>query len=125
MHRVIVVSGGLERIAPILAGRLRSAGFQVKIVAEGELVNATPCQIVLLRIAGDPVELCWRIHRQGHRLVVALSTDPSTVECIRLLNAGADGYMPVVQPGIELVARLRSLLRLSDWATPAAEPAFG
>ncbi len=114
--RLVLVRDGLEQVASSLAAELRKAGLRTSVVGQPGLAATAPGDIVLLRIADpDPIATCWRLRRQGHRWIVALSVDPSTDECIRLLSAGADACVPVSQPRAELIARLRSLLRLSAW----------
>ena len=114
--RLIVVRDGLESIAPSLAAELRKANLPTRIVARLSLAVSAPGDIVLLRMTDtDPIRTCWQLRRQGHRWIVALSLNPSTDECIRLLSAGADAYIPVSQPRGDLIARLRSLLRVSAW----------
>lgn len=115
-HRLALVHDGLETSAPNILAALKDAGLRVLLISREDLALVAPADVVLLRLPDrDPVAACWRIHRQGHRWIVALATDPNPDECIRLLNAGADGYMSAT-PGPELIARLRSLLRLRDWA---------
>ena len=63
----------------------------------------------------DAVEMCWRLHRQGQRAIVAVSGAASSRECIRLLNAGADYYLDAWMPAPELVARIRVVLRFTGW----------
>jgi len=117
-HRLVLVHDGLETSAPSIVTALKDAGLRVLLISREALATVAPADVVLLAVQDrDPVAACWRIHRQGHRWIVALATDPNPDECIRLLNAGADGYMSAT-PGPELIARLRSLLRLHDWPTP-------
>ncbi len=119
IHRLVLVHDGLETNAPRILAALKDAGLRVMLISREDLAIVAPADVVLLRLADrDPVAACWRIHRQGHRWIVALATDPNPDECTRLLNAGADGYMSAT-PGPELIARLRSLLRLRDWPVPA------
>jgi DNA-binding response OmpR family regulator len=116
MHRLVLVHDGLETSASHLVAALKDAGLRVMLISREDLAVVAPADVVLLRLADrDPVAACWRIHRQRHRWIVVLATDPHPDECIRLLNAGADGYVSAT-PGPELIARLRSLLRLRDWA---------
>jgi DNA-binding response OmpR family regulator len=115
-QRLVLVHDGLEAAAPELVAALRDAGLRAMTISRQDLSKVAPADVVMLRLSDrDPVAACWRIHRQGHRWIVALATDPNADDCIRLLNAGADGYMSAV-PGPELIARLRSLLRLREWA---------
>ena len=94
MHRLVLVHDGLETSAPHILAALKDAGLRVMLISREDLAVVAPADVVLLRLADrDPVSACWRIHRQGHRWIVALATDPQPDECIRLLNAGADGYI--------------------------------
>ncbi|HXN01821.1 MAG TPA: hypothetical protein VN973_08045 [Candidatus Dormibacteraeota bacterium] len=123
--RVLLVDDGLDGIAGPMATVLRKAGLSTVTIAREDLATVSPADLVVLRMADpDPIAACWRIHRQGHRWIVALDPYPNPDDCIRLLNAGADGYM-AAEPGPELVARLRSFLRLRAWAefdAPYATP---
>ena len=81
----------------------------------------------MLRIRDrDPAATCWDLHRQGYRSVVAVTLAPTSEECIRLLNGGADYYLDAWMPAAELVARVRVVLRFSSWLgeqTPVPSPA--
>src|SRR5207302_10507858 len=91
---------------PWMAQVLQDAGLNVTTISHDELTHAAPADVVLLRI-GDhsPVRTCWDLHKRGHRSVIAVSGTPSSVECIRLLNAGADYYLDAWLPKAELVTR--------------------
>jgi len=103
--RLLLVRNGLEGAAPWMAQVLQDAGLNVTTISHDELTHAAPADVVLLRI-GDhsPVRTCWDLHKRGHRSVIAVSGTPSSVECIRLLNAGADYYLDAWLPKAELVA---------------------
>jgi DNA-binding response OmpR family regulator len=121
--QLLLVRDGLEGAAPWMAQVLRDAGLNVRSISGAELAGAAPADVVLLRISDrDPVATCWTLHRQGHRAVVAASGLPSSKECIKLLNAGADYYLDAWLPAAELVARVRVVLRVSAWLaeSPAA-----
>jgi DNA-binding response OmpR family regulator len=114
--RILLVDDGLDGIAGPLAGVLRNAGLRTDTIARQDLASVSPADLVVLRIVDpDPIATCWRIHREGHRWIVAIDPHPSPDECVRLLNAGVDGYMSS-EPGPEIVARLRSFLRSRAWA---------
>ena len=113
---MLLVDDGLDGIAAPIAIGLRNAGLSTVRIAREDLATVSPADLVVLRIDDpDPIAACWRIHRQGHRWILALDPYPNPDDCIRLLNAGADGYISA-EPGPELVARLRSFLRLRAWA---------
>jgi DNA-binding response OmpR family regulator len=95
---------------------LREAGFSVRTTSAAELGDIAPAEVVLLRIADrNPTATCWTLHRQGYRWIVAVSGSPSSQECIRLLNAGADYYIDAWLPAAELVARVKVVVRFSAW----------
>ena len=114
--RVLLVDDGLNGIAGPMATVLRNAGLGTVTIARDDLASVSPADVVILRMVdADPIAACWRIHREGHRWIVAIDPQPNSDDCVRLLNAGADSYMSA-EPGPELVARLRSFLRLRAWA---------
>ena len=113
---LFLVRNGLDGAAPWLAQVLQEAGLNVVTISYDELDDAAPADVVLLRIRDhNPVATCWELHKRGHRSVIAVSGSPSSKECIRLLNAGADYYLDAWLPKAELVARVRVVLRLSTW----------
>ena len=114
--RVLLVRDRLEGAAPWMTQVLRDAGMSVRTIASNELADAAAADVLLLRIVDhDAVATCWTLHRQGHRSVIAVSGSPSSRECIRLLNAGADYYLDAWLPAAELVARVRVVLRFTAW----------
>jgi DNA-binding response OmpR family regulator len=113
---LLLVRDRLEGAAPWMAQVLREAGFRVRTTSAAELGDIAPAEVVLLRIADrNPTATCWNLHRQGYRWIVAVSGSPSSQECIRLLNAGADYYIDAWLPAAELVARVNVVLRFSAW----------
>ena len=121
---LLLVRDGLDGAAPWMAQVLRDAGLNVRTISGAELAGAPPADVVLLRFpTRDPQDTCWALHRQGHRSVVAVSGSPSSAECIKLLNAGADYYLGAWLPPAELVARVRVVLRFSTWLSESAASA--
>ena len=115
-HQLLLVRDGLNGAAPWIAQTLGDAGLSVRSIAGAELAVASPAEVVLLRIADpNPAATCWKLHQLGYRWIVAVSGLPSSQECIRLLNAGADYYLDAWLPAAELVARVRVVLRFSAW----------
>ena len=113
---LLLVRDGLEGAAPWMTQVLRDAGFQIRTASIAELGEVPPTAVVLLRISDrNPSMTCWTLHRQGYRWIVAVSGSPSSQECIRLLNAGADYYIDAWLPAEELVARVRVVLRFAAW----------
>jgi DNA-binding response OmpR family regulator len=113
---LLLVRDGLEGAAPWIAQVLRDAGFSVRTTSRADLGDIPPADVELLRIQDrNPTAACWTLHRQGYRWIVAVSGSPSSQECIRLLNAGADYYIDAWLPAEELVARVNVVLRFSAW----------
>lgn len=114
--RVVLVRDRLEGAAPWMTQVLREAGMNVRTLTGSEVADAAPSDVLLLQIPErDAVATCWTLHRQGHRSVIAVSGNPSSKECIQLLNAGADYYLDAWLPAAELVARVRVVLRFTAW----------
>jgi DNA-binding response OmpR family regulator len=114
--QLLLVRDGLEGAAPWMAQVLRDAGFNIRTISAADLADTTSAEVVLLRIRDrNPSAACWTLHRQGYRWIVAVSGSPSSQECIRLLNAGADYYINAWLPAEELVARIRVVLRFAAW----------
>ena len=114
--QLLLVRDGLEGAAPWMTQVLRDAGFQIRTASIAELGEVAPTEVVLVRISDrNPSLTCWTLHRQGYRWIVAVSGSPSSQECIRLLNAGADYYIDAWLPAEELVARVRVVLRFAAW----------
>lgn len=114
--QLLLVRDGLDGAAPWIAQVLRDAGLNVRMTSGAELGDTAPAEVVLLRIPNrNPTATCWTLHRQGYRWIVAVSGTPSSQECIRLLNAGADYYIDAWLPAEEFVARVRVVLRFAAW----------
>ena len=97
--RLLLVRDGLEGAIPSMAHVLRDAGLSVSTVSGLEMSEARSADVVMLRIRDrDPAATCWDLHRQGYRSVVAVTLAPTSEECIRLLNAGADYYLDAWMP---------------------------
>ena len=111
-----MVRDGLEGAVPWLTQSLREGGLHINVASASELGSQRPADAVLIKIPGaDPVETIWKLHRQGHRSIVAVSRGANSQECIRLLNAGADYYLDAWMPSAELIARIRVVLRFTGW----------
>ena len=117
--RLLLVREGLEGAIPSMAHVLRDAGLSVSTVSGLEMPEARSADVVMLQIPDrDPAATCWDLHRRGYRSVVAVTLAPTSEECIRLLNGGADYYLDAWMPAAELVARVRVVLRFSSWRPP-------
>jgi putative two-component system response regulator len=118
---VLVVDDG-EANRELIMACLGAVDCDVRGAADGvsalEAVDASPPDLVLLDVqmpGMDGFEVCKRI-KAGPRgdliPVVMITAFDHTRDRIRALDSGADDYMSKPVDGIELVARVRSALRL-------------
>jgi two-component system response regulator MprA len=111
------VREALERI-------LSHEGFDVAVACDGrEAVRsqaAAPADAMLLDVLMpglDGLEVCRRMRDTGDRTPVLMLTARDEVgDRVAGLEAGADDYLPKPFALEELLARLRALLRRSDWS---------
>ncbi len=122
-HRVLVVDD-IERNARLLADVLGAKGYETRTAASGEAalaaIAAEPPDLVLLDVMMPGLsgyDVCRAIRAQPALamlpVVLVTALDPAT-ERVKGLEAGADDFLskPVAQA--ELLARVRSLLRIKD-----------
>jgi len=112
--RCLLIPDGIHSATRSIAVALREAGIGCETVSYRDLDRARGAEAVLLQISdADPVSVIWDLHRRGYCTIVALSELPSSKECIRMLNSGADFYVYAWAPLDEVVARVRVSLRRS------------
>jgi DNA-binding response OmpR family regulator len=110
--RCLLLSDGIESAARSIATGLDQAGIECQTISQRELGDGRGADVVLLQISdAQPVNVIWDLHRRGYSTIVALSELPSSQECIKLLNSGADYYLDAWAPLDEIVARVRVALR--------------
>ena len=110
--RCLLITDGIESATRTIAVSLRDAGIECESVSYRELYRAPAAEVVLLQISdADPSAVVWDLHRRGYSTLMALSELPSSKECIRLLNSGADFYLDAWAPLAEVIARVRVALR--------------
>lgn len=117
MTRILVVEDE-ETIADSIAYTLRSEGFDVETVGDGETAVATALagsfelmvlDVMLPVLSG--FEVCRRVRSQSSLPILMLTARTAEVDRVLGLEAGADDYIlkPFSMP--ELVGRVRAMLR--------------
>lgn len=97
---------------------LQSAGYHVEtahtILAAAPILAADPPDVLVLDLAlpdGDGAELCEEVRRSSTLPILIMSAAGDEREKVRALDAGADDFLPKPFDGVELLARLRTMLR--------------
>lgn len=105
-----------------VARALRVAGYDVKVAADGEEAleaqRQDPADVLILDVAMpgiDGLETCRRLRSRKDDVPVLMLTALDAVEDrVAGLDAGADDYLVKPFELIELLARIRALLRRAD-----------
>jgi two-component system, OmpR family, KDP operon response regulator KdpE len=86
-----------------------------------------PPDVVVLDVAMPPpdgFEVCRRIRESSQVPILMLTVKDQTLDKVRALDLGADDYLTKPFDHLELLARLRALVRRSSLSAPAARPPF-
>jgi two-component system, OmpR family, response regulator len=119
--RVLIVEDDL-RLGRTLVRGLREAGFAVEVAPTGEAALGAllerPADVVMLDVVLpgiDGFETCRRLRETDSSTpVVMLSARGRVADRVAGLNAGADDYLGKPFSFVELVARLRALVRRGE-----------
>ncbi len=128
-HRVLLVEDEVG-IRLSLADRLRVAGYEVETAEDGESAlrlaleggfDAIVLDLILPKM--DGLKLCEELRSKGIDTAVLMLTVKSDLEDrVRGFVAGADDYMAKTTDIIELLARLRAVLRRTSPLTRLGGP---
>ena len=97
---------------------MTAAGFQVTEVADGyqglsSIYESRPDLVIMAQDLPVPnaEELCSQLRQASHLPIIVLGSREKGVDETEMLELGADAYMSKPPALIELIARVRSLLR--------------
>jgi len=128
MNRKILVVDDEKEIAELIQIYLRNEGFETELAFDGEealrLFEEKPFDLVILDIMMpnvDGLEVCRRIRLQHAVPILMLSARTQDMDKIMGLMTGADDYMIKPFNPLELIARIRSLLRRSYHYNPSLD----
>jgi two-component system KDP operon response regulator KdpE len=116
MPNALLISRQTSR--PHWSDLLAEEGFTLERAPDGrralELMGLAEPDIVLIDMAGPPAgvwSLCSDIRRFYDTPIVVLSSDPREHDIVRALESGADDYIAMPIRPVELLARVRAVLR--------------
>lgn len=121
MHKILLVDDDRE-LTLLLKELIEMEGFSVIIAYDGEqaltLLDST-IDLLLLDIMmpkKNGIDTLKEIRRQYQIPVIMLTARGSDLDRVLGLELGADDYLPKPFNDRELVARIRALLRRSNWS---------
>ncbi len=111
------------------AARMTWPGCRVTIAANGREALARFAEeqpdLVVLDVAMPPpdgFEVCRRIRATSRVPILMLTVRDATLDKVRALDLGADDYLTKPFDHLELLARLRALLRRGNGSTASPDP---
>ena len=111
------------------AARMTWPGCRVTIAANGREALARFAEeqpdLVVLDVAMPPpdgFEVCRRIRETSRVPILMLTVRDATLDKVRALDLGADDYLTKPFDHLELLARLRALLRRGNNSTASPDP---
>jgi two-component system response regulator RegX3 len=126
MGQHVLIADDDEALAEAVSWYLEAEGFQVTRAADGRAAlsalqaEGADALIVDVMMPGmDGFALCQAVRRDSNVPILMLSARDGEVDKVRALNLGADDYVTKPFGAMELVARVKALLRR---AAPSAGP---
>ncbi|PZD96317.1 DNA-binding response regulator [Paenibacillus sambharensis] len=120
MNRRILIVDDDREIAELIDIYLRNEGYVTELAHDGQqaldVFERQPADLVVLDIMMphiDGLEVCRRLRREASIPILMLSAKAEDMDKILGLMTGADDYMVKPFNPLELVARVKSLLRRS------------
>ena len=127
-EKILVVDDDTN-ICELLRLYLTKEGYQVTVANDGEegleKFNQVKPDMVLLDVMMpkmDGLEVCRRIRKAGNTPVMMLTAKGTEYDTVLALDAGADDYVQKPFRMMELLSRIRALLRRAEtYGTPAEQ----
>lgn len=121
MHKILLVDDDRE-LTSLLKELLEMEGFNVVIASDGEQalklldasINLLLLDIMMPRKNG--IETLKELRQNFQTPVIMLTARGSDLDRVLGLELGADDYLPKPFNDRELVARIRAILRRSNWS---------
>lgn len=133
MPLTVLIADDAPDIAEIVAftARMTWPECRVTMAASGEEAlrrfAEEPPDLVVLDVAMPPpdgFEVCRRIRQVSQVPILMLTVRDATIDKVRALDLGADDFLTKPFDHLELIARLRALVRRSQAGAPVAGPDF-
>lgn len=122
---LVLVVDDEKSLRDFVAKNLEVRGYQVQTAEDGieamKIFNAHQADLVILDIMMprmDGLETTKRIRQSSLVPIIVLTALDREKEKIRALDLGADDYLTKPFGVGELLARVRAVLRRSEWASP-------
>jgi DNA-binding response OmpR family regulator len=129
MVRLVLIAEDAPDVADIVSFSVRMTwpGCQVVIAENGTEAIARfeeePPDLVILDVAMPPpngFEVCRHIRERSNVPIMMLTVQDATVDKVRAFDLGADDYLTKPFDSVELLARLRSLVRRTTGSAQSA-----
>jgi DNA-binding response OmpR family regulator len=130
MTKILIIEDE-AKLAKLLANDLRREGFAVEVAADGVLGYERALEpgwgVILLDVMlprMDGYEICRRLRSEGVKTpILMLTARGQETDKVVGLQTGADDYVTKPFGILELIARIRALLRRTgaDWQLPSYE----
>ncbi len=122
-QRILIVDDEV-RYQRLLDANLRTDGYEVATASNGleaiEIFSSQPIDLILLDVMMpelDGFETCQRIREYSNVPIVMLTAKGDEKDRVRGLDLGADDYLAKPFSAIELLARVRAVLRRAQIST--------
>ena len=126
--RVLIVEDQ-AKIAHWLAGFLRQAAFEPTIATDGatgiRLAHTESPDVIILDLMlpdMDGLDVCRTVRRESDVFILMLTARVEESDRLLGLESGADDYIVKPFSALEVVARIRALLRRASGTLGSAEP---